>query len=210
MDQDIKEKLGIFVSTNYNLNQEFEFCTTEIRLRMLRLYNMHFTNCRLWNFQSEMFNKLCCSYNTNLCIIYDLPYDAHNWIVEELSGGKHARQQMMSRYIKFVESLHFHKSPSVSSLLTKLKDDVRSLVGSNLRLIYLETNVHLIPGITKPFSICNHRVYSPESENLWKIQLLTSLLEIRNLRWEILFDEENGTGSLNPDDITEMIKMVSS
>ena len=114
---------------------------------------MHFTNCRLWNFQSEMFNKLCPSYNTNLRIIYDFPYDAKNWIVEELSGGKHARQQMMSRYcIKFVESLHFHKSPSVSSLLTKLKDDVRSLVGSNLRL--KKTNVHLIPGITKPFSIC--------------------------------------------------------
>ena len=34
--------------------------------------------------------------------------------------------------------------------------------------------------------------------------------DIREKRWEILFDEDNGTGSLNSDDITGMIKMVSA
>ena len=59
MDHDIDQKRGVFISTNYSLNQEFDFCTTDVRLRMLHLYNMHFTNCRLWSFESQKFDKLC-------------------------------------------------------------------------------------------------------------------------------------------------------
>ena len=124
MDLDINQKRGIFISTNYNLNHEFDFCMPEVRLRMLKLYNMHFTNCRLWSFQSEHFDKLCRSYNKNLKIIYNLPYNCHNWIIEEITGGKHARQQMMSCYVKVVESLYNHESPAVSSLLFNVNKNV--------------------------------------------------------------------------------------
>ena len=210
MDQDIDEKRGIFISNNYCLNQEFDYCTPDTRLRMLRLYNMHFTNCRLWSFQSEIFDKLCRSYNTNLRIVYDLPYNAHNWILERMSGGKHARQQMMARFIKFVSSLSEHKSPAVSTLLDKLKNNVQSLVGSNLRLIHLETGVHVVPGLTKPQSLCDHQVYKSDPKDDWKVKLLTSLMEIRDLRWEILFEEENEEGTLSTDDIIFMIKDVAT
>ena len=117
---------------------------------------------------------------------------------------------MMSRYIKFVDSLYKHESPAVSSLLLNLKNNVQSLVGSNLRTIQLETGISVIPGITKPLEISNHRVYKFEDKEIWKIKLLCSLLEIRDQRWEILFDEEEGTGSLRTDDITAMIDNVAS
>ena len=68
----------------------------------------------------------------------------------------------------------------------------------------------VIPGLTKPQLIGAHRVYKFETNESWKIQLLTSLLEIRDLRWEILFDEEDGTGSLNQDDITAMVNDVAT
>ena len=210
MDLDINQKRGIFISTNYNLNQEFDFCTPEVRLRMLKIYNMHFTNCRLWSFQSESFDKLCRSYNKNLKILYNLPFNCHNWIIKELSGGKHAWQQMISRYVKFVESLCKHESSAVSSLLFNLKDNVQLLVGSNLCAIHLETGVTVIPGITKFADIADHRVYKYEEKDIWKVKLLCSLMEIRDQRCEILFDEEEGTGSLLPDDITAMIDNVAT
>ena len=117
---------------------------------------------------------------------------------------------MMSRYVKFVESLCKHESPAVSSLLFNLKDNVQSLVGSNLRAIHLETGVAIIPGITKSADIADHRVYKYEEKDIWKVKLLCSLMEIRDQRWEILFDEEEGTGSLLPDDITAMIDNVAT
>ena len=68
----------------------------------------------------------------------------------------------------------------------------------------------MIPGITKPSEIVNHRVYKFKEKENWKIKLLISLMEIRDQRWEILFDEEEETGSLRKDDITDMIDSVAS
>ena len=68
----------------------------------------------------------------------------------------------------------------------------------------------MIPGVTKPIEIANHRVYKFEEKEIWKIKLLCSLMEIRDQRWEILFEEEEGTGSLRKDDITDMIDNVAS
>ena len=153
---------------------------------------------------------MCRSYNNqNLRILYGLPYNAHNWIVEELSGGKHARQQMMARYIKFVSSLYNHKSLAVSCLFEKTRRNAQSLVGANLRTIHLETNEAVIPGLTKPHVLSNHRVYDFNEREMWKIKLLVSLLEIRDQRWEILFDEEE-EDQFSTEDIIMMIKDVST
>ena len=116
----------------------------------------------------------------------------------------------MARFIKFVSSLSEHKSPSVSTLLNKLKNNVQSLVGSNLRTIHLETDVHVLPGLTKPQSIANHQVYKSDPKDDWIVKLLISLMEIRDLRWEILFDEENELGTLRTDDFISMIKDVAT
>ena len=61
-----------------------------------------------------------------------------------------------------------------------------------------------------PMEIANHRVYKFDEKENWKIKLLVSLMEIRDQRWEILFDEEEETGSLRKDDITDMIDSVAS
>ena len=114
---------------------------------------------------------------------------------------------MMSRYVKFVESLCKHESPAVSSLLFNLKYNVQSLFGSNLLAIHLETGVAVIPGITKPADIAEHHMYKYDKKEIWKVKLLCSL---RDQRWEILFDEEEGTGSLRPDDITAMIDDIAT
>ena len=44
---------------------------------------------------------------------------------------------------------------------------------------------------------------APPQEAKWKIPLLESLIEIRDQRWEILFDEEDE--SVTEDDVTAMI-----
>ena len=53
-------------------------------------------------------------------------------------------------------------------------------------------------------------MYKYEEKDIWKVKLLCSLMEIRDQRWEILFDEEEETGSLLPDDITAMIDNVAT
>ena len=52
----------------------------------------------------------------------------------------------------------------------------------------------------------NYRVYETPEGHEWKLPLLTSLLEIRDDRWGLQFDEE--TGQLGEDEVTHMINNV--
>ena len=87
MSQDLREKRGQYIDRCMTLNQEFLFASPDVKLRMARLYNSHFSGSNNWTFDSDMFGQLCRSYNVNLRAIYDLPHGTHSWIVEQLSGG---------------------------------------------------------------------------------------------------------------------------
>ena len=163
----------------------------------------HFTGSCLWNFDSEIVRKLCNSWNVNLRNVLDLPVNTHNYIVEQISGGKNAKKLIFSRYINFVNSLENSKRPALLALLKLAKTDVRSVVGSNLRTILLETDKVVIPGYTKSYTLQDYTVYRvPESEE-WRIPLLTSLIEMREERWCVKFDEEDD--DLSVDAIKMMI-----
>ena len=94
MEQDLREKRAKFIQCCMELNQEFECLPPESRLRLLHLYNMHFSGSNCWNFQEKTFQQLTKSYNVNIRILFDLPINTHCWIAEEISGGKHAKQQI--------------------------------------------------------------------------------------------------------------------
>ena len=82
--QDVLQKRATFIQTCYNLNQEFHFATEEVRLKMLILYNTSFYGSNTWKFSSEEVRKFGKTWNINLRILFNLPWDTHCWIVEEL------------------------------------------------------------------------------------------------------------------------------
>ena len=61
-----------------------------------------------------------------------------------------------------------------------MQGDVRSTTGGNLRKIFLDTGVQVIPGTTNKGEISDFRVYKYPEEEHWRLPLLVSLLEIRN------------------------------
>ena len=102
MDQDLREKRAIFIDKCMELNQEFYLYPPEVKLKMCKIYNSHFTGSPLWDFFSSHFSQLCNSWNVNIRIMFGIPRNTHCWIVEEISGGNHARQMIFSRYIQCV------------------------------------------------------------------------------------------------------------
>ena len=48
-----------------------------------------------------MFRKLMNSYNVNVKVIFGLPHACHNWLIEQVSGFKHPRQQIYINTIYF-------------------------------------------------------------------------------------------------------------
>ena len=99
---DILEKRAGFISTVYNLNQEFAFATSESKLKLCRLYNTAFYGSNCWNFSSAEIARFAKTWNVNMRMILDLPRETHCWTVEELSGGKHFLQMIYSRFVKYL------------------------------------------------------------------------------------------------------------
>ena len=108
-------------------------------------------------------------------------------------------------FIRFVNSILKSHKPQVKALLHRSINDVRSTTGGNLRDILINTGVKVFPGVTIANQVSKYMVYKIPENNEWKIPLLISLLEIREDRWEILFDEESTEGKITRDDITTMI-----
>ena len=201
---DIMEKRASFISTVYSLNQEFAFATPEIRLKMCHLYNTAFYGSNCWEFSSDQFAKFSKTWNVNLRILYDLPFDTHCWVVEELSGGKHFKQMIYSRFLKYLSVLRKNKRSFIRTLYTIVQADVRTLTGSNIRRVLLDTN--LDPRSSSKYLLSDWRAYEPA--DTWTVPLLASLLEMRQDNWEVLFDVEDETITLEDDEITFMVEAL--
>ena len=176
-----------FIQTCYDLNQEFSFTSDETRLTMLRLYNTAFYGSNNWSFSSEAFQKFGKTWNVNLRILFNLPFDTHCWIVEDLSEGKHFRQMIFSRFLKYLKSIALNKRPALRCLYSVIKNDMRSPTGSNIRSILRETQVD--PRSMDTHALKGWRVYP--LQDTWTIPLLRNLMEVRADNLEIVYDDES-------------------
>ena len=99
---------------------------------MARLFNTSFFGSNTWNFGSKIVNQLCRSWNSNIRVAYELPWNTHCWIVEELTGGRHCRQMLFSRFLKFINSLLKNRRPFLRSLCKHVCKDIRTVTASNI------------------------------------------------------------------------------
>ena len=112
---------------------------------------------------------------------------------------------ILSRFIKYLKTIARNKRPAIQCLFNITKDDVRSLTGSNIRTVMLESQVD--PRSLKTHALRDWRVYPNEDE--WTAPLLRNLLEIRAGNWEVIFDDETGE-SAEDEDINFMIAAICS
>ena len=208
MEQDAREKRGRFVSNAMDLNQQYSFASTEVKLRMLRLYLTSFFGSNTWDFTSPIVKQFGNSWNRNIRVMFNLPLNSKCWIVEELSQGRHFRQMIFSRFIKFVNSLKTNRRPMVQSLCRIASADIRMITGRNLMTIGEETGVFVRVGVTSPQEIGDWRVYKPEVGEEWRFPLVVSLLEIRDKNWELKFNEEKET--LEDQEIQTILNDIST
>ena len=111
-----------------------------------------------------------------------------------------------SRFIKFVNTLlKIENRPAVASLAKLAINDVRTLIGGNLRQISLDTNKQIIPGVTSQLVLKTYVANPIPQGQDWRVSLLHSLFEMRSQNWIVTFDEEDGPKNLEGNVIEEMI-----
>ena len=82
-------------------------------------------------------------------------------------------------------------------------------MAENLRTILLETGVRVEPGVTKASAVARYKVYGgiPVGQE-WRIPMLTNLIEVRDERWEVNFDDE--IMNLESSEVDVMIRDICS
>ena len=66
--------------------------------------------------------------------------------------------------------------------------------------------VLIVPGSTQGQEFNNYRVYEVPEGQEWRIPLAVSLIELRDSRWEVTYDEE--ADKMTEDDVTLMLNNV--
>ena len=144
-------------------------------------------------------------------IVHGLPRDTHCWIVEEISGGHHAKQQIYSRYVKFVGTLATTSRACVRFLFNYVSGDVRSQVGGNLKRIFHDTGTLIIPGKTRPSALADYRVYPVPGGEEDRVPLILCMKEILADNFEIIFNEEgDDEEQMAANDIQAMLNELCS
>ena len=71
---------------------------------------------------------------------------------------------------------------------------IRTVTARNLQTIQNETGEIVRPGLIKPAHIQNWQVHVPLDEDLWRLGLLESLLEIRDDSFDVNYNDETEEG----------------
>ena len=183
-EEDMKVKNAMYIEKNIELNQEFFFTHPSTKLTMNRIYNSHYSGSPLWNLFGIGAKRIESSYNRSVKIMLDLPYATHRCLIEPLTGERHVKKVLVSRYLGFMEKIASSGKKAVKMLMEISKKDVRTITGQNYRNIMLLVGKTTVEAVTK---VDAEKIeYFPIHEtDRWKINAIKEIIEVKNKHLDI-------------------------
>ena len=136
-EKDMKVKNAMYVEKNIELNQEFFFAHPSTKISVNKIYNSHYSSSPLWNLFGGGARRIETSYNRSVKIMLDLPYATHRCLIEPLTGERHVKVVLISRFLGIMEKIACSEKKAVKMLMETAKKDVRTITGQNYRNIML-------------------------------------------------------------------------
>ena len=183
-EEDMKVKNAMYVEKNIELNQEFFFAHPSTKLSVNKIYNSHYSSSPLWNLFGSGARRIETSFNRSVKIMLDLPYATHRCLIEPLTGEKHVKVVLISRYLGFMEKIACSEKKAVKMLMETAKKDVRTITGHNYRNIMLLVGKTTVDAVTK--ADADKIEYFPIDEaDKWKINAIKEIIEVKNSNLKI-------------------------
>ena len=133
---------------------------------------------------------------------------AHRYLVEQL-GGEHALTMVVTRYIKFLQSILKSPKLAVQMMIQKVWKNVETVTGRNIRFI-LDRIGHgcdifsINPNwVKKKVKFCEI-----SEENKWRVNLIKEIVDINQ---KVLDIKNNGEDEfLSKEQLNDIINFVST
>ena len=208
--KDATEKRAQFIEKNIDLNQEFYFAHPAVKSRINQIYNSSFSGSMLWNFRGEKTRNLVNSWSVAVKQMWNLPYNTHKRFLETL-GGTHAQVKIYSNYIGFIQSMKKSSKLVVLYLLEKIKMDLNTMTGQNIRYILEQSGERNIFKI-KPKEFKNKFKFAElPADETWKTNLIRELTDIKHSVYVLTSDGEEAIEEpieFNQDELDEIMDYV--
>ena len=162
--------------------QEFYSSNPEILLKCITTYATSFTGSQVWDLFGKDCEKLYKSWNVIIRQVFKLDRRTHRSVIEPVSNYRHLKNMLVSRFFTFAKKCVGSKKFPVRFMSNLLLSDQRSVFGRNIIKTLLSCNRDI-----EDFEITNPRIIKEslkywviEDEDIWRINMIKELIEIRN------------------------------
>ena len=180
MDFDATVKRAQFIEQSVQIQECFGFAHPNDIMRAVHIYAGHGYGAMLWDLFGDKAKQVYNSWNTCAKITWGVPRATHTYIMDNLLGSQFftVKQQLLGRYVSFVQQLLKSSSPEVCVVGNMVTRCARSNTGKNLVNIQRECKTD--PLTTKSWRIRadTPRTGVPALEG-WRLQYLRKLIFAR-------------------------------
>ena len=122
-------------------------------------------------------------------------------------GGIHVKSMLYSRYVTFLQSAKKSSKLTVLLLLQKVKNNLLTVTGRNIRHILTDLGKDDIFKVSKSF-IKKKLKFSPiHPDDQWKLQFVR---EITNVKQNVLTIEENENGHFSNEELGDILDYITT
>ena len=146
------------------------------------IYNSHFSGSPCWDMSSRAFHMIEATFNRNIKITYELPYQTHRNILPVLSSVQPLRMLLSRRLLTFIDRIRKSEKAVLRNMLRRVEQDVRTVTGRNLRSILMLTDASSVE-VLRPADLDNVIYYG--EPDLWRVQCLSDIMEMRTGQMEL-------------------------
>ena len=207
--KDARQKRAQYIERNVEINQEFSFAHPDVKCKINHIYNSSFPGSVLYDLSSPSSSHLVNSWSVSVRHMWGLPHQAHRYLITQL-GGAHAEEMIISRYVKFLQSIQKSDKLAVKFMLQKVIGNVETITGRNVR--FIENKVGLSCDLLKVSdSWLRSKVKFCEikQEDMWRVNLIREIINI-NQNALMLSSDEADDSFLTRDQLMEIVDFVST
>ena len=135
--------------------------------------------------------------------MWDLPYATHKYFMEPL-GGQHALSMIITRYIKFIQSLKKSPKIAVQFLVEKVLRNCNTLTGQNVRFVLDKTGTEDIFKVNVTKVRNDLEFCETKQEDEWRLNFVKEIVNIKN---NILNLDQN-ENNLTTEELEEILEYI--
>ena len=182
MNYDSKCKRARFIDNSTAVREMFKFAKPGQVLHAVQVYCCDMYGSMLWDLFGDQAGQFYRCWNTCVKLCWNVPRSTHTYFIDNLLATEFrtVRQQVMSRYAGFYQSLLNSPSREVAIVSRMVGRNVSTNTGSNLFNISKEFNmdIHRTTPFKLKMSILSSTSQVPSMDQ-WRLPLLSQYLQIR-------------------------------